>query len=372
MANGPPFLPHDALCGCEAETWRQVLLRELRIGIPLCLGVALFLTAVFHDPFHLNLVYSLCIGLTIQALIEAGRYALAAWMARRRPNDPAAQRPWPGWGLMGPWILVSVVLGYLAGATLAGALTDTHHLHRLMEGNLRSLAVISVVTLVVSAGTTWVFYSRAQLAATEAAAQAAQRSAAETQLMLLQSQLEPHMQFNTLANLRVLIGLDPAQAQAMLDHLIAFLRATLSASRAVQHPLAAEFERVADYLALMRVRMGERLAVELDLPDELRTLPVPPLLLQPLVENAILHGLEPQVAGGRITLRARREGAQLRLTVHDSGVGLDAARPSYGTGFGLAQVRERLATLHGAQASLTLEPAAGGGTLATLTLPITT
>jgi signal transduction histidine kinase len=78
------------------------------------------------------------------------------------------------------------------------------------------------------------------------------------------------------------------------------------------------------------------------------------------------------VAGGRITLRARREGAQLRLTVHDSGVGLDAARPSRGTGFGLAQVRERLATLHGAQASLTLEPAAGGGTLATLTLPITT
>ena len=371
MPSLPPLRPQDALCSAEADTWRLVLLREIRIGIPLCLGVALFLTAVFHDPFHLNLVYSLCIGLTIQGLIEAGRYALAAWVARRRPDDPAAQRPWPGWGLMGPWIVVSVVLGYLFGATLAGALTETRHLHDLLAGNLRALAVISVVVLAVSAGTTWVFYSRAQLAATEAAAQAAQRSAAETQLRLLQSQLEPHMLFNTLANLRVLISLDPARAQAMLDHLIAFLRATLSASRLAQHPLAAEFERVADYLALMRVRMGERLAVDIDLPEPLRALPLPPMLLQPLVENAIQHGLEPQVAGGRITLRARHDGQVLSLTVQDNGLGLDSTRPSGGTGFGLVQVRERLARLYGERARLSLEPAGGGGTVATLTLPIT-
>ena len=131
------------------------------------------------------------------------------------------------------------------------------------------------------------------------------------------------MLFNTLANLRVLIGLDAPRAQAMLDHLNAYLRATLGASRAPWHPLSAEFDRLADYLALMAVRMGPRLQVVLDLPDELRRLPLPPLLLQPLVENAIKHGLEPKVAGGRIEVGARRDGDMLELSVRDSGVGID-------------------------------------------------
>ncbi len=181
------------------------------------------------------------------------------------------------------------------------------------------------------------------------------------------------MLFNTLANLRVLIGLDPARAQAMLDHLIAFLRTTLQASRAAEHPLGTEFERVADYLALMDVRMGSRLQVVLDLPDALTTLPVPPLLLQPLVENAVKHGLEPQVQGGRIEVRAHRQGALLELTVRDTGAGLPAtAQAAISGGFGLQQVRERLATLYGGAASVTLSPAPGaeGGALATLRLPL--
>jgi sensor histidine kinase YesM len=173
----------------------------------------------------------------------------------------------------------------------------------------------------------------------------------------------------------VLIGLDPQRAQAMLDRLIGFLRATLTASRQDQHPLAAEFHHTDDYLALMAVRMGPRLAVRLQLPDELGTLPLPPLLLQPLVENAIKHGLEPKVEGGRIEVTAQRIGAQLQLQVRDTGVGLGAARSAggtAGTGFGLEQVRTRLATLYGTRAALTLTPAvdAEGGALATLTLPL--
>jgi sensor histidine kinase YesM len=181
------------------------------------------------------------------------------------------------------------------------------------------------------------------------------------------------MLFNTLANLRVLIGVDAARAQAMLDHLNAYLRATLSASRALQHPLADEFARLADYLALMAVRMGPRLQVRLDLPAELARLPVPPLLLQPLVENSIKHGLEPQVDGGRIDITARRVGQQLVLDVRDTGAGPGAAATGTDTsgGFGLVQVRERLATVYGSRASLTLQAAgdAEGGTLATLRLP---
>jgi len=185
------------------------------------------------------------------------------------------------------------------------------------------------------------------------------------------------MLFNTLANLRVLIGIDPQQAQAMLDRLIAFLRATLTASRSDAQPLATEFAQLADYLALMALRMGPRLQVRLDLPEELGSLPVPPLLLQPLVENAIKHGLEPQVEGGRIEVAARAEPGWLELTVRDSGVGLAAAQqsmppaPGAESGFGLTQIRQRLATQYGSLASLELQPATdnGGGVLATVRIP---
>ena len=184
------------------------------------------------------------------------------------------------------------------------------------------------------------------------------------------------MLFNTLANLRMLIGTDPARAQEMLDRMIAYLRATLSASRSTEHPLSLEFERLRDYLELMAVRMGPRLAYTLDLPDSLRDVPVPPLLLQPLVENAIRHGLEPQVEGGHITVRAHSRsgpgGPTLVIDVHDTGVGLPAALapPGPGQSFGLAQVRERLATLHGAAGTLDLIAASAGGTSASVTFPL--
>jgi LytS/YehU family sensor histidine kinase len=173
-----------------------------------------------------------------------------------------------------------------------------------------------------------------------------------------------------LANLRVLIGIDPVRATQMLDHMIAYLRATLSASRATTHALEAEFERLRDYLELMAVRMGPRLQAVLELPDDLRQQPVPPLLLQPLLENSIKHGLEPCVAGGQVRVRASRRGQTLVLEVSDTGVGLPAQRLQE-TGFGLTQVRERLATAYGAQAALALSPNAPQGTLATIRIPLT-
>jgi sensor histidine kinase YesM len=198
-----------------------------------------------------------------------------------------------------------------------------------------------------------------------------ERDAAEARLALLQSQLEPHMLFNTLANLRALIASDPLRAQTMLDQLIAFLRATLGASRTTLHPLADELARLDDYLHLMQCRMGARLQARLDLPDDLAALPVPPLVLQPLVENAIKHGLEPHVAGGRLDVSAMREAGELVLRVRDTGAGL--SRASTGSShFGLQQVRERLVAMYGAAASLDLAAAADGdgGTLATIRMPM--
>src|SRR4029078_4252229 len=136
---------------------------------------------------------------------------------------------------------------------------------------------------------------------------------------LLESQLEPHMLFNTLANLRAPITVDPQRAQATLDQPIALLRATLAAARVPSHALDAEFARVADYLALMQARMGPRLETKLDLPADLAALQVPPLVLQPLVENAIKHGLEPHIGKGRIEVRAVRDGNRVRLTERHTG-----------------------------------------------------
>ncbi|WP_322046365.1 sensor histidine kinase [Paraburkholderia sp. J67] len=350
------------------------LWRELRIAIPMGAISTVLFGSLAHDTLAANLKYSFSITLCIQALIEGGRYGLAA-LTQRQSNDTASaaapQRVWPGWRLMGPWLVFSVLLGYFAGHAIGDWLTGVHRDPFAFFRNTGDLLPAFGPTFALALGCTWFFYMRGRLAAMEVRTQTALRTAAENQLRLLVSQLEPHMLFNTLANLRVLIGSDPPRAQAMLDHLNGFLRATLDASRSDSHALAAEFARLRDYLELMQVRMGPRLRATFDLPDALGALPVPPLLLQPLVENAIKHGLEPNIAGGEIEIGARREGATLILDVRDTGAGLHAP-PADGTRFGLSQVRERLAALYGDAARFTLtEPGDGrGGALATVSLPI--
>jgi LytS/YehU family sensor histidine kinase len=276
-----------------------------------------------------------------------------------------------GWRGVVPGAILSVLIGPALGMQMGDWITGSQSPSMFNLGN-NSTRVTLAFSLVATVVSVVVLSTAERLSHARAQAQAAQREAAENQLRLLQSQLEPHMLFNTLANLRVLIGLDPARAQAMLDHLIAFLRATLNASRTTLHPLSAEFAHLTDYLALMAVRMGPRLQVQLSLPGDLANAQVPPLLLQPLVENCIKHGLEPQVDGGRIAVSARQVGDQLHLDVRDTGAGLQALQPSGGTSFGLEQVRARLATLYGTRARLTLCPAgdAEGGTLAHIELPL--
>jgi signal transduction histidine kinase len=367
----------SALPTSEAAPARWPLLawawRVLRIGVPISVVAAAFISTMFRDPFVRTLIYSLCIGLSIQLLIELGRSVGSAWRLKRDPHDDQAARRWPGWAWMGPWAVLAAVTGYFGGALLADAMQGEHRTRNPFSTDGRALSLILMLSLGFTLSTVYFFHSRGRLAVLQAITEAAKRKAAEAQLKLLQSQLEPHMLFNTLANLRVLIGSDPARAQAMLDRLIAFLRATLAASRSGGwHALADEFARVDDYLALMSVRMGTRLRVQLELPAELCTCPVPALLLQPLVENSVRHGLEPKVDGGRIAVSARRDGEELVLCVRDSGVGLGAATAGAGTQFGLVQVRERLATLHGERASLALRDAddAEGGVLATGRMPV--
>ena len=371
----PAVVAHSALQETlhrlRAGTWRLLLV----VG-GICLGIAALLTALDGGRFSVKLTYSAAISFICVLVVDLVR-VLVAWVtdllrARRGLQHVEDNASTIGWRGAIPGALLSMLIGPPVGLWIGDQLTGYTSPSLLQMGSASTrmtltLSVLATVICVVVLSTLErLHHARAQ-------AEAAQRLAAENQLRLLQSQLEPHMLFNTLANLRVLIGLDPPQAQAMLDRLIAFLRATLNASRTAAHPLSTEFERLADYLALMGIRMGSRLQSTLDLPEALRQVPVPPLLLQPLVENAIKHGLEPHVRGGRVEVRARAEGGTLVLSVRDTGAGLREGTPPEGTRFGLVQVRERLSTLHGTHASLELTPAADaeGGTLATIRLPLT-
>lgn len=351
------------------------VLRVAAITQLVCLLIAGLLTLMGGLPsLTINLVYSLAIGNLSSLLINGGGWLVWVLLMRQPgPKPVPLTQGWVGWHWLGPVVLLGSALGYDGGARIAGWLTGTQH-SRLLYGSWAQWGISASFSVLASLAVTWFFYTRAKINVAERQAAEVARLAAETQLKLLESQLEPHMMFNTLANLRALIGVDPERAQQMLDRLIDFLRATLGASRVPLHPLSAEFSRLADYLALMQVRMGRRLQTTLDLPPELAQLPVPPLLLQPLVENAIKHGLEPLRRGGHIHIHAERDGPQLRLCVDDSGQGLHAAQtaqalqtdaatqvspaqPGGGlarSGFGTTQVRERLRTLYGPQASLQL------------------
>lgn len=329
--------------------------------VAFCLAIAALQSTYQPDGrYEIAATYSVLIGLISWAIIDVGRYLF--------PSSAAEGWPTGVWGLLLP--LVGIVGGFVLGTLLADLRFGWSSWHAL---NRTQLALSVVLSLLAGLLATYYFYSREMAAVMEKRMAETQRQASDAQLTVLRTQLDPHMLFNTLANLRVLIGIDPAAAQAMLDRMDAYLRATLAASRANEHALADEFARLHDYLELMKVRMGERLRYRLDLPDELAALPVPALLLQPAVENSIRHGLEPKVEGGEVVVRAWRNGRTLHLSVCDTGVGLPAAPTPASTpaptspsaanpassgrtagGFGLAQLRERLATRFGPDVTIEL------------------
>nr|WP_231402604.1 histidine kinase [Caenimonas aquaedulcis] len=313
-------------------------------------------------PYGPPMVYSLLIGTSIWAIIDLGREFF--------PSSRETGWPQGIWGI--GIVLLGIVGGYFIGNFTGDLICRSFNLYPPgpppdKASDLRNSILITAMAGVAGS---YYFYSANKSRYLEQKMGEARKHANEARLKLLETQLEPHMLFNTLANLRALIGVDPVRAQGMLDHMIAYLRATLNASRSTTHTLQSEFDRLRDYLELMAIRMGPRLAYALDLPEDLAALPVPALLLQPLVENSIQHGLEPKVGGGRIAVSARREGARLLLEVTDTGVGPSPGSPPPGQGFGMSQVRERLATLYGADAQMDFGTGPDGGARTLLRLPL--
>ncbi|GJI99306.1 hypothetical protein RugamoR57_60240 [Duganella caerulea] len=197
-----------------------------------------------------------------------------------------------------------------------------------------------------------------------------QRQLSEAKMQMMQAQVEPHFLFNTLASVEHLIETDPPRASAMQRSLIKYLRAVLPQMRdnALITNLGREADMVVAYLNLLKMRMEERLTVDFDIPDGLRTAAFPPMMLQSMVENAIKHGLEAKPEGGTLKVRADVAHNKLRVIVTDNGLGFGAV-PSDGTGLGLMTIRERLKLLHGDQGQLLIAANSPSGVIATIEVP---
>ena len=338
----------------------SALARHGLIVIGFCFLIAAVLwLAKPGQRFDSQLVYSLATGLTSWLVIDGSRFFIDV------KSPFAFPRGWRGVVV----ILVGVCLGFVVG-TLLGDAYSGRSTFELLTQQPRFFLYLFLFTFSVGTGISYFFYASGKSSYLQRELAISRQQATEAQLKLLQSQLEPHMLFNTLANLRALISTDPLRATQMLDCLIDYLRATLQASCTTRHSLQNEFDRLGDYLALMAVRMGPRLRYSLDLPADLAAQLMPTLLLQPLVENAIKHGLEPKIEGGSITISARRIGNQIELEVLDTGVGLpEGSDQANSAGFGLRQVRERLQASYGEHVAMLLIAACASVTRASITFP---
>jgi signal transduction histidine kinase len=296
--------------------------------------------AGWAEWFGRNLIVSLAVTYAIMAAMVLGRQLLG-------PGRLRALIGWRRHAFFSVMALLGLAIGWPVGYWLAGGST---YWMRTLDTN--ATVGFLLLGLLIAAVFMLVWIARAREVA-------ARMQATEARLALLQAQIEPHFLFNTLANVLSLIDQDAPRAKAMLESFIDYLRGALGQMREGQTSVANELALAEAYLALMAVRMADRLRYRIDSTPEARTAQLPPLLLQPLVENAIHHGLEPKVEGGTVLVRAEVVDGHLRITVQDDGLGEQALRrpgARRGTGLALANLRERLATQYGSAASLQLQP----------------
>ena len=216
---------------------------------------------------------------------------------------------------------------------------------------------LPVYLMILSAAHAVLFYRRDQERA---------ESLARARLDVLTAQLQPHFLFNTLNTIAELVHEDPNRADTMITALSEMLRLTLDAKAEALVPLQHEKEFIERYLAIMQMRFGERVRYQCEIAEAAGSVLVPRFLLQPLVENAIKHGLDPKPEGGTITIRAERAEGFLRITVHDDGVGY-APKENGREGMGLANTRARLHALYGEAASVAVK--GENGTAVEIVLP---
>jgi two-component sensor histidine kinase len=355
----------DWMLPCAGPGWLRLVwtfLFNCAIAIVLALAAWGFARrGNFLQSLQWNMVIAQCVGFTIHGLFSLSRVLLGPQRIRAFGSGPRMLF-YAGVPITG------VLIGYALGLSIMGV--DVPRL--VVERPNVPLAII-LLSLVMSAILYRHYANKALLAEAQAEQARARERAAELEwqavtarLQALQAQIEPHFLFNTLANVVSLIESEPARARGMLERLIELLRASLAASRAEEVTLRQEATLLAAYLEILKVRMGERLRYVIDIAPEVPQARLPPLTLQPLVENAIRHGLEPKIEGGLVSITAAGHEGQLVIEIADDGLGF---APRAGGGVGLANVRERLSSRYGDDARLTIEDARPG-TRVRLTLPL--
>ncbi len=195
--------------------------------------------------------------------------------------------------------------------------------------------------------------------------------AVSAQLAALRAQVNPHFLFNSLNSIAQLISTEPVKAEACVERLAAIFRSLLKRTQADFVPLAEELEIAEAYLEIERARFGDDLVVTEEIDERARALLLPGLILQPLVENAVRHGISKKIGGGSVVIRAALDNGDLRLTVHDTGVGMRAQQSVFERGVGLRNVRDRLVKLYGPEYAPAITSANGEGTTVTLRIPVT-
>ncbi len=348
--------------------FRPSLLRNLAYTFIWNMGFVLVFTVLgllFEPEVSLgrllwaNFVIANCIGFLI-----CGEFMLG--------NVLLQKRIWrQGFASRSAYYALITILGVFGGYWLGFTLLRWDHA-REQVFTAQGATEVLLLSLIIAAILASFFLARERQARAEAAFQR-ERARVESaehqfhlaQLKLLEAQIEPHFLYNTLANVISLVDADPAAAKRMVARLIDFLRHAARSGPAGA-TVGRQFELLQAYLDLMALRTNARLSYRVEMAPEVATLPLPPMLLQPLVENAIKHGLEPKVAGGTVNVAARREDALLVLTVADDGLGFRTTR---GDGLGLANLRQRLESLYGTRARLAIEDTRPG-TRVTLTVPI--
>lgn len=319
--------------------------------------IATFLTIVKYGDglFLTNFIFSQCIGLSICSSILTAHYLV-------KPKHPIVQ--------------LLVHLGGLTAGSLAGILLGT-----IFTGNNPSIFfreygfVIQLVFLGLMFGSIIIYFfsSREKLSVSEAQVHeerikrlTSEKRAAEADLKRLQAQIEPHFLFNTLSNILSLQDTDPEKSKCMLADLINYLRTALARTRSRSTTIGQEMELVRAYMNIHSVRMGERLRYKIEVPDRIMKLSFPPMMIQPLVENAIMHGLSPKLEGGEITISVVETGKIIRLVVTDTGVGFNSNGER---GIGLANIRERLQSIYNDRGRLILEENEPCGVKAIIEVP---
>jgi two-component sensor histidine kinase len=379
-ANVPGTIDED----CEQPThpleivplfrrWPRGVIRNLLYTVifSTTIGISLVLVSMtshhyrssgeFADTVWANLVIANIIGFTFHITYNALGPLL------RRINLL------PVWGVIVCYTLMGAVIVQVGG--FAASWIPGYEEIRSWMGGAQWYATSLVISFMVSVTMSLAWQTRIRalerVAATAREREqllAAERAAVEANLRALQAQIEPHFLFNTLANVVSLIEPAPQKARLMLQDFIEYLRASLASTRARHSTLGREAELMRAFLRLIQIRMGDRLQFRVEIPEALRQATFPPMLLQPLIENAVKHGLEPTINGGEVVVRAIAQPGFIEITVEDSGRGFQGDAQS---GMGLANVRERLAGLYGPAASFVIEGCTPApGTRVTLRVPV--